>query len=101
MMLQYFGIKLSKQASYWSKTVFFPVKNHNKFSTQNIYRNIITKDIFFKTKYCGLLNPNTIKVGYVDSRLGGNNLAPTSTFYFITQLELNTPPQSFYENIVN
>ena len=31
------GWKLSKQTSYWSKTgFFFSVKNHNKFSSQNI-----------------------------------------------------------------
>jgi len=31
------GWKLCKQTSYWSKTGFsFSVKNHNKFSSQNI-----------------------------------------------------------------
>ena len=33
----YFGVKIDKQTSYWSKSgFFFSVKNDNKFSSQNI-----------------------------------------------------------------
>ena len=35
MSFRSFFWKLTKETSYWSKPVFFSVKNHNKFSSQN------------------------------------------------------------------
>ena len=37
--------KLSKQTSYWCKTVFFSLKNHNKFSSQNNVPKYSKKDM--------------------------------------------------------
>ena len=72
------GWKLCKQTSYWSKTgFFFSVKNHNKFSSQNIV--ILSRNNV--PKYCNKGHEQVLGIQNIHFWLQGNKKAKNITIY--------------------